>query len=431
MKILILSIIILFAAVTNVFSQKIISKETLVYNNEEIDFIESYLNLCSLVDSTIDKNAYHKEINILCSEVEKEINGCKSPQELIEKLNNFLFIKKQFTYNAIAEKYLMGSQFEKKEIENDGYNIEEYLLMTAVLKNKEGMCVSLSILYLTIAYKLQLPFFGVIVPHHFFIRYSDDKSKINIETTNFGKQYNDSYYQDNFIKKNQNAIYLTNLNFEQSLGRYLISIGNVFSEENKIDEAIECYNLSLEINPNFDDAYYNRGVTYGEIELFNKAIADYTNAIEINPDFAEAYYNRGVVYGKEGFTDKAIEDYTKAIKISPDYNELYYNRGNMYVKQGFLLKAIQDFSIAIEINPIDAAAYYNRGLAYLEKDYSELAFEDFTKTIEINPNHANAFYIRGVILYNSEKKVGACRDWVQALKLGNSEVQELIDKYCK
>lgn len=89
----------------------------------------------------------------------------------------------------------------------------------------------------------------------------------------------------------------------------------------------------------------------------------YTSAIKINPNFAEAYYNRGYAYDDKGEYDQAIKDYTQAIEINPNYAEAYYNRGIAYRKKGEPDQAIADYDQAVEINPNDAAAYGNRGVA--------------------------------------------------------------------
>ena len=39
--------------------------------------------------------------------------------------------------------------------------------------------------------------------------------------------------------------------------------------------------------------YCNRGYAYGKKGDYNRAIADYTQAIELNPNYVEAYNNRG------------------------------------------------------------------------------------------------------------------------------------------
>ena len=60
---------------------------------------------------------------------------------------------------------------------------------------------------------------------------------------------------------------------------------------------------------------------------FKGAIADYTKAIEINPQYSEAYINRGIAKSDLGDTQGAIADYNKAIDINPQYAVAYNNRG--------------------------------------------------------------------------------------------------------
>ena len=57
---------------------------------------------------------------------------------------------------------------------------------------------------------------------------------------------------------------------------------------------------------------------------FTAAVADYTAAIERDPDFAEAYYNRGLVYIYLGRNDAGIADLSKAgeLGIVSAYNVL-------------------------------------------------------------------------------------------------------------
>ena len=50
---------------------------------------------------------------------------------------------------------------------------------------------------------------------------------------------------------------------------------------------------------------------------YDKAIAECSGAIRLDPNYAEAYYKRGLAYGNEGDYDKAIADYTEAIRLDP------------------------------------------------------------------------------------------------------------------
>ena len=65
---------------------------------------------------------------------------------------------------------------------------------------------------------------------------------------------------------------------------------------------------------------------------YKGAITDYTQAIRLNPDYADAYYNRGNAKSKLGQHFAAIADYDIAIRLNPDDAGAYYNRGNAKIQ---------------------------------------------------------------------------------------------------
>ena len=127
-------------------------------------------------------------------------------------------------------------------------------------------------------------------------------------------------------------------------------------KQQEYEEAIEHYTEAIELKPDLDDAYNNRGNAYYEKEELDKAIRDYNTAIKLNPDDASTYNNRGSAYDEKGELDKAIRDYTEAIKRKPDYAEAHHNRGVTYNKKGELDKAIRDYTEAIKRKPDYAKA---------------------------------------------------------------------------
>ncbi|MDB9386653.1 tetratricopeptide repeat protein, partial [Microcystis aeruginosa] len=46
--------------------------------------------------------------------------------------------------------------------------------------------------------------------------------------------------------------------------------------------------------------YYNRGVGYIQQEKYDLALAEFTKAIELDPNYTEAYNNRGFLYAGQG-----------------------------------------------------------------------------------------------------------------------------------
>ncbi len=125
---------------------------------------------------------------------------------------------------------------------------------------------------------------------------------------------------------------------------------------------------------------------------YEKAVAHYTEAIDLNPEFTEAYANRGAAYDHKGKFDKAIEDYNKTIDLNPDYADAYYNRGNAYYRKGEFDTAIQNYTKAIELNPKDAEAYTNRGEVWLHLQEWEKAKADLSSGKEMGNDIVAAFH---------------------------------------
>ena len=61
----------------------------------------------------------------------------------------------------------------------------------------------------------------------------------------------------------------------------------------------------------------NRGVAKAQLKEYSEAIADYDKAIELDPNFAEAYYARGLTYRELGKEEEAKKDFKKAQELDP------------------------------------------------------------------------------------------------------------------
>ena len=72
---------------------------------------------------------------------------------------------------------------------------------------------------------------------------------------------------------------------------------------------------------------------------YNEAIADYSYAIKLNPDYDEAYKNRGQCYQILDRFRQAEIDYTKAISMVPQYIVVLFNLAYCLDKLGNKEKA--------------------------------------------------------------------------------------------
>ncbi|MFM6036357.1 MAG: trypsin-like peptidase domain-containing protein, partial [Sphaerospermopsis kisseleviana] len=171
----------------------------------------------------------------------------------------------------------------------------------------------------------------------------------------------EAYYNLAFIWSLQNkydlALNAVNMAIQEqpSFYRSYLLKGFIFQQLKKYENGIQALNqaiLEAEKDKQKDFSIYQvRGELLGELKKYQEAIADYTQAITINPQYPDAYYNRGVVKSDLGDTAGAIADYTQAITINPQDAKAYYNRGIAKSKLGDKDGAITDYTQAIIINP--------------------------------------------------------------------------------
>ena len=82
--------------------------------------------------------------------------------------------------------------------------------------------------------------------------------------------------------------------------------------------------------------FFQQGYEFVEQGDFVAAIASYDRAIEIKPDYDTAWYNRGSALDDLGRNEEAIASFNKALEIKPDYYPASDNRDNVLRKLGRL-----------------------------------------------------------------------------------------------
>ena len=117
------------------------------------------------------------------------------------------------------------------------------------------------------------------------------------------------------------------------------------------------------------DQLYSNAIQKAQKGDIEGALVDFDKAIEMNPDYAEAYHNRGY-YIKEhkGDYKGAIEDYTKAIELTNNEMLLAYsynNRGLAKFKMNNLDSALEDIEQSIKLYPENSYAFKNWALVYI------------------------------------------------------------------
>ena len=116
----------------------------------------------------LDVGQYRSQLDRMAHEVRARIGLRSSGEETVNALNRYLFVEQGFRGNT------------KNYYETDN----SYL--NRVMDRRVGVPISLSVVYLLIGQRLNLPVLGIGMPGHFLVKYESDRYKIFIDCFNGG-----------------------------------------------------------------------------------------------------------------------------------------------------------------------------------------------------------------------------------------------------
>lgn len=96
----------------------------------------------------------------------------------------------------------------------------------------------------------------------------------------------------------------------------LINLGRLYAEQEQVDDAVECFNTALDIDPCESTALYNLGVIAQDCGRDDEAIAHYQSALTFETGLAEAHYNLATIFDKLGDARSAIRHINEFRKFS-------------------------------------------------------------------------------------------------------------------
>ncbi len=91
------------------------------------------------------------------------------------------------------------------------------------------------------------------------------------------------------------------------------------SRTNDLSGALAIYRDIAAIDSTYEEAYYNSGLLYLDLDSVPQAYRQFDQAIQASPLHVRAYYFRGYCAEIMGDKDQAKNDYSKALSFSPDY----------------------------------------------------------------------------------------------------------------
>lgn len=188
-----------------------------------------------------------------------------------------------------------------------------------VLAGRQGHCLSLSAIVLAVGEKLGLPLAGVASPRHFFVRWDDGTTRLNIETTDGGALRDDAFYRDQGIpaEAEKEGLYLRSLGTPEVIAHLLNNEGYILWRRGDAGRAEERFNAAIALQPKLVEAHINLGVAAGARGDSAAAGEHFSRVLRWLPGDALTLLNRSLASLHADRTEDALADIEAAAGLDP------------------------------------------------------------------------------------------------------------------
>ncbi|HVN87567.1 MAG TPA: tetratricopeptide repeat protein [Candidatus Binatia bacterium] len=237
--------------------------------DDRINLGEGALLIAAEAYPDLDIDAYLQRLDALAEEARQFLGSAASGAERISRLNQFLFVEKGF----------IGNQKRYYDRRNSFLN--------EVLDRHTGIPITLALVYMEVARRLDLPVHGVGFPGHFLAKYVGDE-EIIIDAF-FGQVLTERDCRERL----QSVLgpeapfdrrYLRAATPREILARMLGNLKQVHIKAEEFEAALSCCDRILMLTPDNPQELRDRGLLYQRLECYAAALADLERFLKLAPN---------------------------------------------------------------------------------------------------------------------------------------------------
>ncbi len=333
--------------------------------SEEIDLARGLLlaELGAGADARPKIRSYEANIDLMALQISARLHPNATPAEKIRAINDYIFAEMRFRFPP-------HSLYAKE--------IDVYTFLPSVLDSRRGVCLGVSILYLSLAQRLELNLEAITPPGHIYVRYADPNGgEINIETTARGIDVPSEVYLGMETRKLQKRT------IREVIGLAFMNQAAVSWHKKHPDTAITLYEKA---RPFLGDDYL-LNMFLGYNYLFVGRVEDGKKLLE---------KIRGVVPDHAISGDTVSEDFLAgsmpAEAIEAIFSEVDETRGSIQEKQ-------KKLEAVVEKHPGFRQGLFHLAVTWLQLGREKEALPLLEKYIRMVPNDPTVNYYLSAIYF--------------------------------
>lgn len=217
------------------------------------------------------------------------------PQPILDILDSYaaeIDSRLRMEYDSIERLQVLHEFFFREQgfagNETDYYNPRNSCI-NHVIASRQGIPISLAVVYLSIAERLEMPMAGIGLPGHFIVRYDEEGFQTFVDVYNKGELLDEA--QCYSLARQMTGMDLTPspgilspVTNRQIMVRMLNNLRSIYLRGKSYVKAAQVLDLLLEASPSDADSYVLRGAVNVELRKYRAAKADFEQYLTLVPD---------------------------------------------------------------------------------------------------------------------------------------------------
>ncbi|ELS02661.1 hypothetical protein Xen7305DRAFT_00023790 [Xenococcus sp. PCC 7305] len=244
-------------------------------SDESINLARASLYCAQAEYPELEVAKYLQQLDLIAEDIAIKLPSQRYPLQVIKTINNHLYNYLEFTGNS-----------------EDYYNPKNSFL-NDVLDLRTGIPLTLAIVYLEIAKRLDFPMLGIGMPGHFLIRPDFNEAGIFVDAFNQGE----ILFKEDCAAKLQQLYqqpvkleprFLAPVTNKQILARMLTNLKQIFLHRRQYNKVLAIITGLLVLFPNNPHELRDRGLLYYELKIWPEASQDLQAYLKL-ADYGDEY----------------------------------------------------------------------------------------------------------------------------------------------
>jgi len=272
-----------------------IFREVVELPDDKIDLGRAALAIAQEEYPSLRVETYLTRMDQLAAVVRDRSAGENSPYRLIACLNHVLFTKEAYRGNG------------------DDYYDPRNSFLNDVIERRKGIPITLSVLYMEVARRVELKLHGIGFPGHFLVKYVGDEGEIVPEIV-IDPFDNGEVRTAEELQEMLNGLYggkvafhpdfLAPVSNRDILQRMLNNLKAIYLRQEDFSKALSTAERLVIIDPTSAQEIRDRGLLYLKLERYPQAIDDLETYLRLAPDAADA---EEILHQLENLKKRAVQ----------------------------------------------------------------------------------------------------------------------------